>query len=334
MDCLMSVSPACISLVLTMFLLSSLHIGTVKVIGVLVSDMSNSLQTTSAEMGIEIGLIIAFYFLTAPVIGVVNTRWNQIRLFLLIGAMLKSCAVVLMAFVTTNAVAFILFALMGIGTSIMWMTCLKELNRLAGENFKLLYSLSTCGYPVGMTLVPLLATGLLDVYSWRDVLLFLGALTTHLIPCGMTIKASMDPRDHAQYDGGDGRSQSDITSEMGLYQRVHGSEDRFDQDSVPRLDNDNNDSENGDTHKEVHQHDQCSQTKQDLTRRDLKITPIDDDDHDDEPSTKCSNLQRLIADCLSSYDATFKILAIVDMLTFIFMAVPKIFGRNLSTGKV
>ncbi|XP_063962124.1 uncharacterized protein LOC135155803 [Lytechinus pictus] len=456
-------------------------------------DASKSVQTTSAKMGIEIGLIISFIFPSAPVIGVLNNRWNQTRLFLLIGAMLKSCAVVLLAFVTTNAVAFILFALMGIGASIMWMTCLKELNRLAGENFKLLYSISTCGYPVGMILVPLLATALIDVYSWRDVLLFIGALTTHLIPCGMTIKASMDPRDHAQYDGGDGRSQSDSTSEMGLNQRFHGSEDRFDQDSLPRLDID--DSENGDAH-------QCSQTKQDLTRSYLKITPIDDyddDDDDDERSTKCSNLQSngltrrlvewwrstefyskpllafvilsycmlefiytgwhafllpkalqrtserntvfialsaaignlsgrissgvltnrlfdptnmylilsvinvaalacdgflpyyfvslmmsyfsglsiagravlgplvikstvsnenvpliigvlyfvsgfgaflggfsagLIADCLSSYDATFKILAIVDILTFIFMAVPKIFGRNLLTGKV
>ncbi|XP_063963885.1 monocarboxylate transporter 14-like [Lytechinus pictus] len=221
-----AINYTCFPVTLTLFFLSCSHIGAVKVISVLAIDVSKSLHATPTDMGAEIGMIIAFYFLTTPIVGALINRWGQPRFFLLMGAALESSALVFTAFANTNIVVFILLALVGIGNSFLWMTCFLVLNKIAGENFNLLFSLSSCGFPVGMTLFPFLAEELLAVYSWRDVLLIIGALTFNLIPCAMMIKVSLDGA------CGDSRSITwDDASLAGVYERVHTAECGYCQDS-------------------------------------------------------------------------------------------------------
>lgn len=78
------------------------------------------------------------------------------------------------------------------------MTCITALHRLAGENFNLLFSLSTCGFAAGMVLFPFLADELLRAYDWRGVLLILGGLMLNIIPCALAIRITPEdftPRD-------------------------------------------------------------------------------------------------------------------------------------------
>ena len=159
----------------------------------------------------------------------------------------------------------------------MWMTCFIVLSRLAGENFNLLFSLATCGYPVGMVLLPFLAEELLTVYSWRDVLLILGGLYLNLIPCAMTIKASSDLVVHASR--GDTALQevtsSDDAPHSTLYKRVQGAEGGYCQDF-------NNDSDSDYVDKDSHVETlSSSPANQDLVNSDSNNLSIDD-----EPSAK------------------------------------------------
>lgn len=64
------------------------------------------------------------------------------------------------------------------------------LDSVAGANFNLLYSLSTCGYAVGICLFPLLAESLLVAYDWRGVLLIIGGLMFNVVPCVIGIRIS------------------------------------------------------------------------------------------------------------------------------------------------
>ncbi|XP_041477137.1 monocarboxylate transporter 14-like [Lytechinus variegatus] len=225
-----AINSTCFPVTLTLFFVSCSHIGAVKVISVLAIDISKSLHATPTDIGAEIGMIIAFYFLTTPIVGALINRWGQPRLFLLIGATLESSALVFTAFANTNIAVFIFLALVGIGNSFLWMTCFLVLNKIAGENFKLLFSLSSCGFPVGMTLFPFLAEELLAVYSWRDVLLIIGALTFNLIPCAMMINVSLDLTEHKAC--GESRSITwHDASLTGVYGRVHTADCRNCQDS-------------------------------------------------------------------------------------------------------
>lgn len=76
----------------------------------------------------------------------------------------------------------------GIGHSILWITCFMILDSVAGANFNLLFSLSTCGYAVGICLFPLLAESLLVAYDWRGVLLIIGSLMFNVVPCVIAIR--------------------------------------------------------------------------------------------------------------------------------------------------
>lgn len=78
----------------------------------------------------------------------------------------------------------------GIGNCILWITCFMILDSVAGANFNLLYSLSTCGYAVGICLFPLLAESLLVAYDWRGVLLIIGGLMFNVVPCVIGIRIS------------------------------------------------------------------------------------------------------------------------------------------------
>ncbi|XP_003724872.2 monocarboxylate transporter 1 isoform X1 [Strongylocentrotus purpuratus] len=239
--------------------------------------MSKSLQTTSTELGTALGIFVAFTFLAAPVVAALYSRCGRKRVFLLVGATLESGAMMLMPFVTTNLVVFILFAFVGIGNSIMWMTCFIVLTRLAGENFNLLFSLAMCGYPVGMVLLPFLAEELLAVYSWRDVLLILSGLYLNLIPCVMIIKVPLDQEEHASRTETalQGGIPSDDASHSTLYKRVQGAEGGYCQDI-------NNDSDSDYVDQDRHAETlSSSTTNQDLVKSDSNNLSIDD-----EPSAK------------------------------------------------
>eukprot|EP00057_Strongylocentrotus_purpuratus_P006193 XP_011660667.1 PREDICTED: uncharacterized protein LOC105436621 isoform X1 [Strongylocentrotus purpuratus] len=83
------ISP-CLSVVLVLFLQSSFMIGTVKIMGVLLHDMSKSLHTTSIDLGVMVGVFMASCFLLGrATLGplAVKSRVSPANLAMVVGVM-------------------------------------------------------------------------------------------------------------------------------------------------------------------------------------------------------------------------------------------------------
>ncbi|XP_041471866.1 monocarboxylate transporter 5-like [Lytechinus variegatus] len=182
-----SISP-CLPVVLVFFFESSFLIGTIKIMGVLLYDMSKSLQTTTADLGFMIGIYTAFSFVFAPLIAWIYENCNIRRQLLLFGAVVSSCSFTLLSVCTTNASVSLCLAMIGLGHSIVWIVSIMTLCNLAGTNFNLLLGISTCGYPVGICLFPLLAEGLLVAYDWRGVLMIFSGIMFNLVPFVLAVR--------------------------------------------------------------------------------------------------------------------------------------------------
>ncbi|XP_054755301.1 uncharacterized protein LOC129261269 [Lytechinus pictus] len=143
---------------------SCTKIGLIKAMGILFQDVSRDLQMTATDLGIALGLFIS--------IGNVATLHP------------------LLASVT------------GLGNAIVRMPCLLLLSELANDNFNLLFSLSSCGYSLGMVIYPIFAEELLIAYGWRGVLLILAGVMFHEVPCLMAFKMPLEeiPPDDAIQD--------------------------------------------------------------------------------------------------------------------------------------
>nr|XP_054759124.1 uncharacterized protein LOC129265150 [Lytechinus pictus] len=76
----------------------------------------------------------------------------------------------------------------GLGYSIVWIVSFMTLCNLAGTNFNLLLSISTCGYPVGICIFPMLAEGLLVAYDWRGVLLIFSGIMFNIVPFVLAVR--------------------------------------------------------------------------------------------------------------------------------------------------
>ncbi|XP_041462360.1 uncharacterized protein LOC121413276 [Lytechinus variegatus] len=163
-NCSSALKTSCFPLVLVLFLDSCSKIGLIKAMGILFQDVSRDLQMTATDLGIALGLFIS--------IGNVASLYP------------------LLASVT------------GLGNAIVRMPCLLLLSELANDNFNLLYSLSSCGYSVGMVIYPFFAEELLIAYGWRGVLLILAGVMFHEVPCLMAFKMPLEeiPTDDAIQD--------------------------------------------------------------------------------------------------------------------------------------
>ncbi|XP_063961792.1 uncharacterized protein LOC129269405 isoform X2 [Lytechinus pictus] len=147
----------------------------------------------------------------SPFVASVITRTSHPRILLIFGATMGSSPIIIASQATSSWHLFLAFAISGAGYCVLRMTCLTALDRLAGEHFNLLFSLSTCGYSAGMILFPFLAEELLMTYGWRDVFLILGGFMLNGIPCALAIqitqetfkirdKEELQRRDQVDYD--------------------------------------------------------------------------------------------------------------------------------------
>ncbi|XP_030834462.1 monocarboxylate transporter 11-like [Strongylocentrotus purpuratus] len=174
-------------------------VGLVKSMGVLFQDVSRDLQMDSTDFGIALGLLLSVGSIASPIVIALYNRCPHPRLFMLLGAVMSPCCIILASFTNTKAVLQVGFTVSGLGHSMVRMPCLVALNRLAGDNFNIFYSLASCGHALGMVLYPFMAEELLTAYGWRGALVILAGLMFHEVPCLMTIQ--MPSKDIPSKDG-------------------------------------------------------------------------------------------------------------------------------------
>ncbi|XP_041483667.1 monocarboxylate transporter 14-like [Lytechinus variegatus] len=190
--CCELLSSPSLPVVVCIFLYSSTHIGIMKVIGIYIKDINIDLRTTPTDIGVALGLLNTFSFITAPV-GIALFRCHSIRRPLVIsGACLPAVGVAMASMATSNGQVAICLSVTGIGIGILKASCVMTLHRVAGENYNLYFSLGFSGYGFGMVLLPLLAESLRAPYGWRGGLLVIGALIAHIIPCAVGMKVDLD----------------------------------------------------------------------------------------------------------------------------------------------
>ncbi|XP_041473864.1 uncharacterized protein LOC121422752 [Lytechinus variegatus] len=182
----------CSPIFLILLMESCSKIGLVKAMGILFADLSKSIEMTSADLGIALGLFYTLGLLITPLVAFVITRTSHPRILLIFGATMGCSPIIIASQATQNWHLFLTFAISGAGYCVLRMTSLTALDRLAGEHFNLLFSLSTCGYSAGMVLFPFLAEELLMAYGWRDVYLILGGLMLNGIPCALAIQITQE----------------------------------------------------------------------------------------------------------------------------------------------
>ncbi|XP_063955088.1 monocarboxylate transporter 5-like [Lytechinus pictus] len=181
--------PRSCPVVLLMFLMACSQVGTIKTIGIYLEDISWSLGTTSADIGLALGLFNAFGTFLAPLIVALYRLRTIRRVMLISGSCFISLGVVLTAMATTNAQIAIYLAISGIGHCILGTLTTVALDQIAKtQNFDSLYALGMSGFGLGMVLLPFLADVLGLVYGWRGGLLILCGLMCNLIPCATAIQ--------------------------------------------------------------------------------------------------------------------------------------------------
>nr|XP_054772222.1 uncharacterized protein LOC129280196 [Lytechinus pictus] len=88
--------------VVCIFLYSSTHIGIMKVIGIYIRGINIDLRTTPTDIGVALGLLNTFSFITAPV-GIALFRCHSFRRPLVIsGACLPAVGVAMASMATSN----------------------------------------------------------------------------------------------------------------------------------------------------------------------------------------------------------------------------------------
>ncbi|XP_041478079.1 monocarboxylate transporter 6-like [Lytechinus variegatus] len=175
--------------VLLIFLLSFTQVGTVKSIGIFLKDISNSLGTTSKDIGFAFGLFNSLCYLPAPLFIALNRlHWTR-RPLLIGGSTFISLGVMLTALATNNALIAVYLSISGLGYCMVGISAILTLSQLTSEqNFYLLFGFGMSGFGLGMFLLPLLAELLGEVYGWRGGILILGCLMAHLVPSAVAVR--------------------------------------------------------------------------------------------------------------------------------------------------
>ncbi|XP_041466529.1 monocarboxylate transporter 6-like [Lytechinus variegatus] len=178
-----------VPVVLLIFLMACSQVGTVKSIGIYLEDISYSLETTSKDIGVALGLFAGFSYFPAPlIVALYRLQWTR-RPLLIGGSIFTSLGVMLTALATNNALIAVYLSISGLGHCMVCISATIALSQLSSEqNFNLLYGFGTSGFGLGMVLLPLLAELLGEVYGWRGGILILGCLMAHLVPCAVAIK--------------------------------------------------------------------------------------------------------------------------------------------------
>nr|XP_054757236.1 monocarboxylate transporter 11-like [Lytechinus pictus] len=183
--------PRSFPVVFLLFLTVCFQVGTIQAIGIYLKDISESIGTSSTDIGVAIGLFIAFGKFPAPLI-VALYRVKSIRRWILIlGSCLISLGVILTALATNNALIAVYLSISGIGHCMVGICSTVALSHVASEqNFNILYGVGLSGFGLGMVLLPFLAEVFSESYGWRGGLLLLGVLMANLVPCAMAIETS------------------------------------------------------------------------------------------------------------------------------------------------
>ncbi|XP_041466526.1 uncharacterized protein LOC121417037 [Lytechinus variegatus] len=178
-----------VPLVLLIFLLSFTQVGIVKSIGIYLKDISNSLGTTSKDIGVALGLFNALCYFPAPLfIALHGVHWTR-RPLLIGGSIFISLGVMLTALATNNALIAVYLSISGLGYCIVGISATLTLSQLISEqNFYLLIGFGTSGFGLGMFLLPLLAELLDEFYGWRGGILILSCLMAHIVPCAVAVR--------------------------------------------------------------------------------------------------------------------------------------------------
>ncbi|XP_041455540.1 monocarboxylate transporter 6-like isoform X2 [Lytechinus variegatus] len=192
--CCEILSSSSVPVMLCLFMSATVHVGILKVIGLYLRDISIDLETSSADMGIALGLLNTFVYIPSPLIATLY-RHRSIRSPLLIsGAFLLTSGVALFSMATTNIQMSVCLSVTGLGISILLICCIVTLHHVARDNYNLCLGLGLSGYGAGMVLFPLLAEFLHSPYGWRGGLLIMSALIAHVIPCAVGITTGSDER--------------------------------------------------------------------------------------------------------------------------------------------
>ncbi|XP_054774606.2 monocarboxylate transporter 6-like [Lytechinus pictus] len=187
-------SSSSVPVMLCLFMSATVHVGILKVIGLYIRDISIDLETTSADMGVALGLLNTFVYIPSPLIATLYRHHSIRRPLLISGAFLQTSGVTLFSMATTNVQMSVCLSVTGLGISILLICCIVTLHHVARDNYNLRLGLGLSGYGAGMVLFPLLAEFLHSPYGWRGGLLIMSAFIAHVIPCAAGITTGLDER--------------------------------------------------------------------------------------------------------------------------------------------
>ncbi|XP_030848554.1 monocarboxylate transporter 6-like [Strongylocentrotus purpuratus] len=284
-----------------LFLQTCFFLATIKSIGVYFPELRRDLGITATDLGITLGIFEAFSFVPGSFVAILNHKHGIQRPLIIGGAILASVGLISSSLVGTSAQLSICLAASGLGINIMSITLGIALSEQSGDRFDLLFGIGKSGYSLGMSVFPLLAEYLKNIYGWRGSLIIIGAIMANIIPLVLLVE-----------------------TDKGLTERgaAQGEEKNPSMNDV----NDNSEQETAD------------QSQQALITRDEEY-PVQSDNNSRCSKNNCSSLYKLLADsvfnrdrCLVVILTAYTIFSMVDAGWHAFL-IPRAVRRGLPTSR-
>ncbi|XP_011666800.2 uncharacterized protein LOC105439474 [Strongylocentrotus purpuratus] len=183
-------------------------------VGIFQSELCEDLGLTTSELGLAAGFAIGFVYFFAPFVILGYRQLGNPRLIIMVGAICTTCGTIFSSLSLTPVIFCLCFALLGLGSSLVFVSSVIVLKEVAEERFDVMYGIATSGFAFGTIFVPIAAEYLQLIYDWRGAMLILGGLSANIIPFVIAIGPSI--RAHVKSTKEDTMSE-DSGTETGVY---------------------------------------------------------------------------------------------------------------------
>nr|XP_054774616.1 monocarboxylate transporter 7-like [Lytechinus pictus] len=165
-----------------------LEVGTVKSFGLFINDMTRDLQTTTAILGLAVGLSNGLSSILA-IANIPLMKTFSARQLIIVGAIITSLGLMFSALSKSGEHFVWTMGIAGIGLSIVIFPALTTATLdYFPDNFEKVVSVILTGGGLGMMLLPLLVEQLHEEYGWRGAMVILGAVNLNYIVVGALMK--------------------------------------------------------------------------------------------------------------------------------------------------
>ncbi|MBI2850718.1 MAG: MFS transporter [Chloroflexi bacterium] len=190
--------------------------GIVNTFGVFFNPLQDYFQASRAAISAASSLSFFVMGFMAILMGILADRFGP-RIVLSIGTVIFGAGYLLMSQVSTLWQVYLVFAIIGIGFSPSDVVPLSLVVRWFFKKRGMMSGITKVGTGVGMTVMPVIATVLIDRYEWRTAFLILGILVlVTVIPLAQLLRR--DPREIGLLPDGEKRQDlnGQIAAETGL----------------------------------------------------------------------------------------------------------------------